>query len=368
MQSHSRDRSAFTLVELLVVIAIIGVLVALLLPAVQAAREASRRAQCSNNIKQIVLGIHNFHDTRGTVPPAVAFDPIAGTAATPGSFGNGWGWLTMMLPYVEQKNLYDTINFNASVSCRSQALVHAARIGGFRCPSDPLGGKLLGDRGISNTNCQDGSGSAGVPVDVKLTTLATAVTACASNYLGSFGDGYVVGDTVGYTWGPNARVTYGCGGCSQTSANFVQGPNCPEPGFGFGGGPYHRGIWDYRNTNKPIRFADITDGLSNTVMVGEISIIASGYDMAWFTNTGNVNGTSLPINFNLLSSIQQKFFFCPGCTTGQPWRGRGFASHHPNGVNFGMADGSVTFVNQQINQIVYNAMGSRAGGEAPMNP
>jgi prepilin-type N-terminal cleavage/methylation domain-containing protein/prepilin-type processing-associated H-X9-DG protein len=364
MQIRSQRRGGFTLVELLVVIAIIGVLVALLLPAVQAAREASRRSQCSNNIKQIVLGVHNFHDSQGTVPPAVGFNPITGTVATPGSFGNGWGWLPMMLPYIEQKNLYDQINFGASVNCRSQAQVHAARIPGFRCPSDPLGGKLLNDRGVSNTGCADGSGTAGVLVDVHITTQATAVTACASNYVGSFGDGYIIGDTIGYTWGANARTQYGCGGCSQTSANFVQGANCPEPGFGFGGGPYHRGIWDYRNSNPPIRFSNVTDGLSNTIMVGEISIIASGYDLAWFTNTGNVNGTSLPINFNLIPSLQQKFFYCPGCTTGQPWRGRGFQSHHPNGANFGMADGSVTFLSQTISQVPFNARGSRAGSDA----
>src|SRR5438094_2631 len=110
MPGSSKLRQGFTLVELLVVIAIIGVLVALLLPAVQAAREAARRSQCSNNVKQIALGCHNFHDTNGTVPSIVSYKPVV-TAAMTGGFGAGWGWLPFMLPYVEQKALFDTINF-----------------------------------------------------------------------------------------------------------------------------------------------------------------------------------------------------------------------------------------------------------------
>src|SRR5204863_6852393 len=93
-------RRGFTLVELLVVIAIIGVLVALLLPAVQSAREAARRSQCTNNVKQIVLACHNFHDTYGTVPNIVSYTPTGGGGTT-GRFGAGWGFLPFLLPYVE---------------------------------------------------------------------------------------------------------------------------------------------------------------------------------------------------------------------------------------------------------------------------
>src|SRR5437667_48670 len=99
---HSSFRNrGFTLVELLVVIAIIGVLVALLLPAVQSAREAARRSQCANNLKQMGLGCHNFHDTYGTVPNIVSFTPTGGGGTT-GGFGAGWGFLPFLLPYVEQ--------------------------------------------------------------------------------------------------------------------------------------------------------------------------------------------------------------------------------------------------------------------------
>src|SRR5438477_12100565 len=134
-----RIRRAFTLVELLVVIAIIGVLVALLLPAVQMAREAARRSQCSNNLKQLALAVTNFHDVHGTVPPTVARAPT-------NSWGTGWGFIPFMLPYIEQQTLYDTINFNTSVTCNSMKQAHQAQIRSLACPSDPKAFKLLDDR------------------------------------------------------------------------------------------------------------------------------------------------------------------------------------------------------------------------------
>lgn len=353
MSFHGRNRG-FTLVELLVVIAIIGVLVALLLPAVQAAREAARRSQCSNNLKQIVLGVHNFENTHGTVMPIQAL-PQAGAK------NNYWGLMVHLLPYIEQKAMYDRIDLNSQIACKSQAFVHAAYIPALSCPSDPLGKGLRPDRNI-NPNCTDGSGSATTSVTVEGGAV-DCVTARPSCYMGSFGDGFITGDTVGYTWGATAAA-YGCGGCSQTSGGNAVGPDCPSPTTGFGGGKNNRGIWDYLNTSKkPLRFAEITDGLSNTIMFGHTSTLAGGHDLAWFSDTGSANGTSLPINFNIVPSLQQQKFYCPGCTSGRPWRGRGFQSHHPNGSLFGLSDGAVVFLNQSMDQRAYNAMGSRAGGE-----
>jgi prepilin-type N-terminal cleavage/methylation domain-containing protein/prepilin-type processing-associated H-X9-DG protein len=369
MRSHPtrqfRLRVAFTLVELLVVIAIIGVLVALLLPAVQSAREAARRTQCTNNVKQICLGVHNFHDTRGTVPPIVANLPTGGGATT-GGFGAGWGWLPFMLPYVEQKPLYDIIKFDTNVCCRSMQLIHNANIPAFSCPSDPLGRGYLDDRGLPNSACNDGSGTATGPGTLKGSNQAVpnVIRSRPSTYLGSFGDGFVLADTVGYTVGATGRAN-GCGGCSESATATVAGANCPTPGVGWGGGPQHRGIWDYRNSRPPIRFANITDGLSNTILVCHASTLAAGFDMVWFTNTGATNGTSLPVNFNIRPSVQQGYFYCPGCNlTGTPWRGRGIQSHHPGGAVVGMCDGSVMFLSETTNLLVQNALGSREGGEA----
>jgi prepilin-type N-terminal cleavage/methylation domain-containing protein len=368
--SRSRTvRLAFTLVELLVVIAIIGVLVALLLPAVQAAREAARRTQCTNNVKQIALGVHNFHDTRGTVPPIVAYAPTGGGGTT-GGFGAGWGWLPFMLPYVEQKNLFDTINFDTNVCCKSMQLVHNANIPAFTCPSDPLGRGYLNDRGLPNSACNDGSGTVTGPGTLTGSnqSVPNVTRSRPSSYLGSFGDGFMVGDTSGYTVGATGRA-FGCGGCSEQSGSTVAGPNCPIPGTGWGGGPNHRGIWDYRNSRPPIRFANITDGLSNTILICHASTLASGFDMVWFTNTGNTNGTSLPVNYNVRQSVQQGYFYCPACDlTGRPWRGRGIQSHHPGGAVAGMCDGSVVFLTESMNQLTLNAMGSREGGESIAAP
>ena len=126
----SARRKAFTLVELLVVIAIIGVLVALLLPAVQAAREAARRMQCSNNLKQLALGVHNYHDTQNVFPYEMYANP-------------GWGWGAFILPYIEQQNLYSQLSPGTPVALPTAATLFGGApllqkpLKTFLCPSNP---------------------------------------------------------------------------------------------------------------------------------------------------------------------------------------------------------------------------------------
>ncbi len=345
--SMSQRQTGFTLVELLVVIAIIGVLVALLLPAVQAAREAARRMSCGNNLKQLGLACHNYHDTISTFP------------ATTG-FTRGWGLFPVMLPYIEQSPLHATIDFTQRVRCNNTPILQA-KIAVLRCPSDPQP-QVLPGRGFPAT-C---SGNSGPPNG----------EAAVTHYLGSFGDGCIVGENLGFTnAGDTSFTNHGCGGCSsgRCRANATS-TLCRQPSVGFGGGRHHRGMFNYLSSANGvdgiggIRMAEALDGLSNTILFGHTSGLAMGNDLVWCTSTGSVNGTSLPINFNILPSIKQGSFFCPGCPRGQPWRGRGFQSHHPGGSMFTLGDGSVRFIAQTIDMRVYNAAGSRAGAEATNLP
>jgi len=126
-----RIRRGFTLVELLVVIAIIGVLVALLLPAVQAAREAARRSSCGNNLKQLGLGMHNYHDTFFALPyGATTYHPNVGR--------DGWSWFARVLPFIEEDNLYDTCNFNLRMNGTGGggSAIFAQHVDSMLCPSD----------------------------------------------------------------------------------------------------------------------------------------------------------------------------------------------------------------------------------------
>ncbi|MEW4561775.1 DUF1559 domain-containing protein [Bremerella sp. JC770] len=159
-----RSRNGFTLVELLVVIAIIGILIALLLPAVQQAREAARRMHCTSNLKQVVLATHNYSDSFGTLPPGWIWPEDT----TNFSNKNAWGWGAMILPFIEQTALYEQIDFgwewrnNASSHVNND--ISTAVVSSYICPSDPLGsintfhssaGKSnyigsYGNRGINN--------------------------------------------------------------------------------------------------------------------------------------------------------------------------------------------------------------------------
>jgi prepilin-type N-terminal cleavage/methylation domain-containing protein len=309
--SRPRPSAAgFTLVELLVVIAIIGVLVALLLPAVQSARESARRMSCQNNLKQFSLSLLSFHDTYKNFPPAYArSDPNKPGATT---FGTpGWGWGTYILPYIEQKPLFDTFNIEANRLDGSAATKVPAQtvLKIFRCGSDS-GPKL-------NANRFD---------------YAT------SNYVAVFGALY-----------DQASV----GG----PVNAGSMPNANTGMFG---------------PNSTVRIAEITDGTSNTVLIAEMSYGPNGQKDANGVNR-KYNGAiwvGVPDEGGNGSNVSNMLSLC-GFVAGANVRFRKpntgdssncISSSHVNGTQFAVADGSVKFVNQNADGKMLDGIADRADG------
>jgi prepilin-type N-terminal cleavage/methylation domain-containing protein len=328
MTSHIRKQRAFTLIELLVVIAIIAVLIALLLPAVQQAREAARRTQCKNNLKQLGLALHNYHDTANTFPPGW----VSGNFATTAGEATIWSWGALILPELDQAPLYNTVQPGTLRMDQSLAAGGAAAtaltspLSAFRCASDPGPG----------LNTFDGS----------LGTNATMTT-----------------DFNTY----NRKVTNGTANVSIATSNFVMVADTGDsitPGmiatFGTYGPPNGVGYEDSR-----ISFRDITDGASNTLMVGERAFNIKSLNIG----AGNALGFS-PATAGGSSANQQ----CRSClaVVGIPYWGlnqtvinpdhqsRGFSSNHVGGVQFLLADGSVRFISENIDHKP-NSIGAAAG-------
>jgi prepilin-type N-terminal cleavage/methylation domain-containing protein/prepilin-type processing-associated H-X9-DG protein len=363
-----RKPRGFTLIELLVVIAIIAVLLSLLLPAVQKVREAANRMSCSNNLKQLGLALHNYHDTYGSVPRIDGFT-------------YGWGLFPRLLPYLEQDNLYRQIDFNNNVTCDSMRAVRQTVVKMLHCPSDPDASQVIGRRTLpvpavcpGGTSTPDeiiiiviGSmkGNPGQPPSQPghFTVELARWRIPPTSYVGSYGDGFNSEPTDLYG-GDGARLRYGCGGCASNKVARPT-PDCPQPGLGFGGGRNHRGMFDYRGEAPPVRLADVRDGTSNTILFGHITVKATDEDNAWMSSTGSANGSSLPMNWILAPCSRSAGLGIDRC--GDPtfagWMGRGFSSYHPGGVVVCFVDGSVRFLPQTLDQRVMNALGSRSGGE-----
>jgi prepilin-type N-terminal cleavage/methylation domain-containing protein/prepilin-type processing-associated H-X9-DG protein len=359
---------AFTLIELLVVIAIIGVLIALLLPAVQQAREAARRIQCTNNLKQIGLALMNYESTYGSFPPGgIADESKASIWGGVGS-NNVASWRALLLPQMEGGAVYNALNFNVHLGRsapdqgRSQWTAYMTVNSTWLCPSDDnLNGAGPGFRRRGQASDTWGNYPNGEPPTNPLTN-AIESRVPISNYAGSFGDNYCIG----------ALTPPGGPWETPITGNPPPGqPRIGHPGFwgtGFNinnsssSGGQLRGMFAYRirNVDTPT-IASIIDGTSNTLLVGE-TLPAQVADSNFWNHNGCTFGTTVPINW--VTDLN-----APASFGTNNWKSRfsyaskGAKSKHPGGANFAFCDGSVKFLKNSISLPTYCALGSRAGGE-----
>jgi len=335
IRSHHRG---FTLIELLVVIAIIAVLIALLLPAVQSAREAARRSQCVNNLKQIGLAIHNYESANGSFPMGNSW-----RSRTYDNCATNWGhtWMNFMIPYMEAGNQYNAINFMRPYNSVVQFTAFRLKIASLICPDDQEN--------------QD------------LTTSGYIVT-MQTSYYSMRG----MTENLWYSWGTGTTA-----------------PNADRCGVIDGEGIF--------GSNIAYRISHITDGTSNTIAVGEVSRFLNEPMPSPF-NFGNVAGAfggpvwggtttwsgdvrptagaysvpklnAKPVTSNVTACLTNPFGTPqygnpPGwINTCQNLGQFGFRSYHPGGVNFLFADGSVHFLKDTISLPTYRALSTRNLGE-----
>jgi len=299
VKRSSLSHPGFTLIELLVVIAIIAILIGLLLPAVQKVREAAARMSCSNNLKQLAIGTHAFHDANSKFPSN-------GPGATYNMSGPNWSWLAHILPYIEQGNLYQQLGI-PTANLGGQAGL-AAVIKTFLCPSD-------GQSSQPRTNTADIGGTVG-----------------QTNYKGVCGSNW--------QWG-----SYNIGG-SPTGNGLDQGNGIF---YRTDGSPTTSG-------HGPLTIVAITDGTSNTFLAGE-DIPSLNRWCAWPYNNAAVGTCAIPLN-NALLPGQPGYN-----NTGDWPDIYSFRSRHTNGANFCLADGSVRFVSQSISITTYRNAATYNGGE-----
>ena len=316
---RNRRPRAFTLIELLVVIAIIAVLIALLLPAVQQAREAARRTQCKNNLKQLGLAMHNYHDTMGGFPGA-SYCGVSGTS----TIAHCHTWVEVLFPYFDQASLYSKINFNvANHQDVNPGLLNGWKTAALMCPSDP-------DSGL---------------------------------YPNSRESGYTpgTGDSLGANYVPSAGPIH-MNICPI--AALTPNTNCLSTG-GAREGVAAPGMFNGGYVSYKIR--DCTDGTSNTFLVGETLPLYSTFHM-YFASHMHIGTENPPPNYHRVFTACNTVSFTKDQlrTTRQGTcyaSMGGYMSQHVGGLHMCMADGAVKFISENINYNTWTFLGSREDGQ-----
>jgi prepilin-type N-terminal cleavage/methylation domain-containing protein len=307
-------RRGFTLIELLVVIAIIAILIALLLPAVQQAREAARRTQCKNNLKQIGLALHNYHDVFNTFPPGYVTKQLCNSTAVWSACNIGevsmYSWGAFILPYVDQAPLSNALNVGniwLDQNLANAATRPSLQLGmpAFVCASDP--GPVLNDFVAASDR-----------YDFRITVGTTNYQIARSNYV-----------MMANAW-------------DSTTPHVYPVQYGPAHGIGF--------------ANSKINFKDMTDGSSNTIAVGE---------RAYIYKNANKVGAATVIGFSGSNNVQDPSYGQKGnsmAAVGLTYNGinalvggehdvRGFSSNHVGGAHFVMGDGAVRFISENIDYV-----------------
>jgi prepilin-type N-terminal cleavage/methylation domain-containing protein len=312
-----RSRRAFTLIELLVVIAIIAILIALLLPAVQQAREAARRTECKDNIKNIGLALHNFHDTYGSFPPGQArpYSYVGGTLTITGTQDNfGFSWAAYILAQMEQKPLFDQYS----------ALMLAGR-------KDGGGLQMCVEVTDDGTNFIYTDAAGATQTVANFNTQLKIYRCPSSASVDTRNRGAVI----------NYAASCGNNRNNAAAAN--------------GGMFSRRGV--------VVKISDVTDGMSNTIAVGEAG---SFHNRTAYNGAAHIprwHGTHSETNANLISRVVNAAT-PPNLINGANYDAAAMTSQHPGGVQVLAGDGAVHFVNENVNPTIWEALGTKAGGEA----
>lgn len=314
MSIRNKSLRGFTLVELLVVIAIIGILVGLLLPAVQAAREAARRMQCSNNLKQIGLALHNYESSFKAMPAGCNGIP---NAAGTNFNGHGWTWHASILPQLEQNNLFNAVqgpdgmgNELGGTTSGKPLVVRATIVPLFWCPSQP--------------NVTAASQKGGFQ---------------PANYNGNMG----------------TRIGNGNDDCICTGVSNLQQMMSDPWGCMNGDGIFY--------VRSRTRFADVIDGLANTIFVSEVG--DSGGDAIGHFSAGSDRKAMFSGGADSNPPTEMSEFLI-AAETNDPINGgaeEAAGSWHPGGAMFLMGDGSVQFLSENIDMRIYRGLSTRNGGE-----